>query len=194
MRYSLLTVLIMIILTSCGKLIDEFYLSEEMKAQIPFKGFETITFIDDSCNIYVLSGGERFNQVIKQNECINCYDYYYIENESIEFNNEFYEIGLFSEASGSSRFSIRFKIDNLTFRCSFNSPLSQDNLRENEIFYDSLIVNNKTYYHIFSDTLSHTGIIEIDPYSVRCYYSTEYGVIKIAFSDSTSWQLESIEW
>ncbi|PLW93834.1 MAG: hypothetical protein C0591_13835, partial [Marinilabiliales bacterium] len=63
-----------------------------------------------------------------------------------------------------------------------------------ELYYDSIDINNKMYYDIFSDTLKHEGIIPIDPNPVRCYYSTEYGVIKIDFSDSTSWELEHIEW
>ena len=166
-----------------------------MKAQIPFKGYETITFVDDSNNVYSFQAGEKFNEVYEYEECNSCKDYSIFEREWIIFNDETYKL-LIKISSGTDLyiFSISYSINNVGFRCIFDPPLSQDNLSDNETFYDSLIVNNKTYYHVFSDTLTHTGIIEIDPYPIRCYYSTEYGVLKIDFSDSTSWELERIEW
>jgi len=43
--YGLVTIMVILTMYSCkGKLIDEFYLSSEMKAQIPFQGYENITF------------------------------------------------------------------------------------------------------------------------------------------------------
>jgi hypothetical protein len=85
-------------------------------------------------------------------------------------------------------------MDGEGFGCGLISPLSKKTLGDTEVFYDSINTSIKTYYNIFSDTLTHTGMIEIDPYPVRCYYSTGYGVVKIDFSDSTSWELEHIEW
>ena len=181
-------------MSSCGKLIDEFYLTDEMREQIPFNGFESIVFKDSDENIFVLQGGDRFSRINKVNECINCKDYLYFEMETILFNDNTYEINFYSEASRKSQFSIRYKINNYTFRCSFNSPLSQNTLEENQIYIDSLSVNSQTYYNIFSDALSHTGSIPVDPYPERVYYSTDYGVVKIDYSDGSAWELLEVEW
>jgi hypothetical protein len=180
---------------SCGKLIDEFYRTSEEKAQIPFNGFETITFIDTDSNYIIIQAEDRFDEVYESPECINCRDYSIFERTRINLSNNLYGLNL-SIGSGSRKnyFSLSFGMDGEGFGCGLISPLSKKTLRDTEVFYDSINTSIKTYYNIFSDTLTHTGMIEIDPYPVRCYYSTGYGVVKIDFSDSTSWELEHIEW
>ena len=180
---------------SCkGKLMGEFYLSSEMKAQIPFKGGETIYFTDSNGKPYSLKAGEKCNEIFEYPMCNSCKDYSIYEREWIIFSDETYKL-LIKTSSGTDlySFSIGYSINSIGFDCSFHSPLSHDNLRINELYHDSLVVSNKTYYNIFSDTLTHTGNIDIDPYPVRCYYSTEFGVVKIGFSDGSAWKLESIE-
>lgn len=166
-----------------------------MKAQIPFRGQEMITFIDSNGYNHTLQSEDRFNEIFEYPECNSWKDYSIFEREWIIFSDGLYKL-LLKISSGKDLyiFSISYSLNDIGFRCTFKPPLSKDNLRDNEIYYDSLILNNKTYYKIFSDTLTHTGMIEIDPYPVRCYYSTGYGVVKIDFSDSTSWELDYIEW
>ncbi|MCB2201181.1 hypothetical protein KQH26_00280 [bacterium] len=185
--------LMILFFAACGKLIDEFYLTTEEKAQIPFKGFETITFIDDSNNLFVLSGDDRFNQIMQQDECINCRDYYIFERESISFRNNNYELRLVvGSGVNANHFSIGYDIDELSFHSNLISPLSKETLSNNEVYYDSLIVNNKSYNNVFSDSLTHQGSINIDPYPIRYYYSKEYGIIKIDFEDGSVWKLMEI--
>jgi len=31
-------------------------------------------------------------------------------------------------------------------------------------------------------------------YPIKIYYSTEFGILKVDFSDGSFWELESIEW
>ena len=190
--------LLILLTTSCNKdrLIGEYYFTEEMYEQIPFEGNETLIFIDSDSSNIVLLGGERMNQISKQYECINCSDYYYFESAWISFTNDLYKLSLSMGASPINRFSYGLTIGETGFGCNYynNLPLSKDNLYGNQMFYDSIIVNNSTYYNVFADTLTHTGIIPINPYPVFCYYSTEYGVIKIDFSDDTYWELKNIEW
>ncbi len=187
------------VFSSCikGKLIEEYYFTEEMHTQIPFEGFESLIYINaDSVNIE-LSGGARTNRVTKVTECVNCSDYYYFETDYIKFRNDSYILNLYMEATQIYRFTISFTIDEKSFISNFydNLPLSNANLKGEQVFYDSIFVNNTNYYNVFGDTLIHyDGVISIDPFPVFCYYSTEYGVIKIDFSDNTSWQLEKIEW
>lgn len=188
-------ILTLLFFTSCSKLTNEYYLTPEMKAQIPFQGFETISFINDSANIINLIAENRQNKIDETFECINCKDYYTSEIESIVLKNNLYSISLTMGASKNSAFYIDFKYGEEGFSCAYTSlPLAKLTLQNGQMFYDSIVVNNKTYSDVFADTITHTGKIQSDPYPTYCYYSTEYGVIKIDFSNETSWELEKIEW
>jgi len=68
-------------------------------------------------------------------------------------------------------------------------------LKEQETIFDSIIINNVSYYDVYRDTVVSDGTIPtITPYPVFFYYSIEYGLLKIYFSDDSYWELESIEW
>jgi hypothetical protein len=63
---------------------------------------------------------------------------------------------------------------------------------------DSLKVNESWIYEVFFDTLYY---IYNQPfpqdllfYPNKCYYSTSLGVVRIDFSDGSSWELEEIIW
>lgn len=188
-------VIILFLFASCSKLTNEYYLTPEMKAQIPFKGSETISFINDSANIIDLIAENRQNNIDKTYECVNCKDYYTSEIESVILKNDLYSVSLTMGASKNSAFYIDFKYLEDGFSCAYTSlPLEKSTLQNGQMFYDSIIVNKQTYFNIFGDTLTHTGKIQIDPYPTYCYYSTEYGVIKIGFSNGTFWELDKIEW
>lgn len=190
--------LLILLITSCdlGKLIAEYYFTEEMYEQIPFEGNETLIFIDDDGNNIVLIGGDRINEIHKVDECITCSDYYYFETGGIKFSNDTYILTLSMEASTEYKFLIGLNIEGTSFTYTYydNLPLSKEYLQGDEVFYDSINVNNSTYYNVFGDTLINGGTIPIGIYPVFCYYSTEYGVIKIDFSDDSYWELEDIEW
>ena len=192
----LISVVLFFAIYSCnrGRQIGEFYLSEEMKSQLPFNGNETIRFIDENDNIFMLSGDGRITTFIEETECISCYDYYVFEKEWINFSDEAYEIRLKLNASEQSYFNITYTIEGELFWCGFTSPLSEENLKDQESFIDSITINNRNYYEVYRDTMRYQGSLSISPYPTFCYYSTEYGVLKIDFSDDSYWELENIEW
>lgn len=194
----LTSIVLLVIPTSCnkGKLIGEYYLTDEMKLQIPFNGFEKISFTDNIGGKITLASGHRSRTITKVMECLNCKNYYYFETAQICFSNDFYRINLSMEASTTNKFfiSLAFGETGFSYVFSNNLPLSKENLIKQEVFYDSITINNNIYYDVFGNPLHHTGIIPVTPYPVFCYYSIEYGVLKIDFSDSTNWQIESIEW
>ena len=191
-------IICLLLTTSCRKISAEFYLSAEEQAQIPFKGYETIIFLTDDKDSIVLQGGERINTRYETRSCTQCYDYIITERESIVFNSNNVRLQLAMATTKytatSNSFSHGISIDSVGFSHGIASPLSIENLRPEEKYYDSLLVNNKMYFNIFSDTLTHIGMIEIDPYPVRMYYSTVFGVVKVDFSDGSTWKLEKIEW
>lgn len=190
-------VVVLFTFTSCfkGNLIEEYYFTEDMYDQIPYEGNEIVTFLDNESDNIVFIGGERINELHKETQCSNC-DYYYTKTSRISFSNDSLSFAVSMEASSIYRFSIIFVFDKAPFACSFyrNLPLSNQNLSGSEIYLDSIVLNDQSYYNIFGDTLltskEETPII----FPVFCYYSTEYGVLKIDFSDNTSWELKSVEW
>lgn len=195
--YTLLTVLLILLIYSCGKkLLGEYYLSEDSKNDIPFIGYEALTFIDDKNNLFIFIGGVRNNRITENDECINCSDYYIFEREWINFSDGKSNDFTLQISSGieENDFHVGINISGNGFICNFVSPLSKETLKHNDVFYDSLIVNNKTYHKVFSDTLTHIGQIGLSSFPVRCYYSKEFGIIKIDFSDSSSWELDHIDW
>jgi hypothetical protein len=183
---------------SCSKLEGEYYLTAAEKAQIPFQGYETITYTDDKSNSIKLKAGDRIDELIESPLCINCRDYAIVEYEHIKFMNDSITLSLSMSTTRyighPNDFGHGLSIDSIYFSNGFASPLSIEKLRPEETHFDSLLVNNKMYYNIFSDTLTHLGIIELEPYPIRMYYSMEFGVIKFDFSDGTVWELEKIEW
>ena len=186
------------LITACngGKLIEEYYLSDEMLKQIPFNGFESITFINYDNNKVVFTCGIRYNEIHKVTECVNCKDYYYFENDYIKIISDTINIGLSMEASPDSRFTIQFSTSETSYTCDFwnNIPLNKNNLSNTEFYFDSLIVNNTKYVDVFGDIFYQSGSSAIYPQPDSCYYTTENGIIRIRFSDDSYWNLEEIEW
>lgn len=197
-RYLRIIPMLLLLLTvlSCsrGKEIDRFYISEEMKSDIPFQGRETISFFGNDGDIVTFVGGYRISQEIEQTECISCYDYAVFEEELINFNNGLDEIRYTIQADIYSRLTIRFSIGGHVFNSGFYSPLSPYDLVDSESFIDSLIINNSIYYNVYKDTMHTQESTTSNQYPVYSYYTKEYGIIKIDFSDSTYWELKEIRW
>jgi len=188
---TLILVILLIAAASCkyrGKEIGRFHLTEEMKSQVPYKSHETINFIDSNDNTLTFTGGSRIEQDLEVKDCISCYDYVVYEEDLINFNNGSDYIRLTIRASEQSYLNVRYTIDGHVFLSGFSSPLSVENIGENEYFLDSITVNNIVFYDIYKDSIRSEKSITLNQYPIYSYYSTEYGVLKIEFSDSTSWE------
>ena len=190
-----LTLVILLVFTfSCnkGKETGRFYLTEEMKSQLPYKSHESISFVNSNDEIFTFSGGSRIIQDIEIKECISCYDYYVYEEELINFNNGSDQIRISIRASESNYLKLRFGIDGHVFFSEISSPLSPENISGHEYFLDSISVNNIVYYEVYKDSIRSEKTITINQYPIYSYYSTEYGVLKIDFSDNTCWEYVKI--
>jgi hypothetical protein len=69
----------------------------------------------------------------------------------------------------------------ITNRFSYTLPLS----KEYTHYIDSIYIMNSW----IKDVFVHETALEN-----TMYYSTQYGIVKIDFSDGSFWELESIEW
>lgn len=197
MKYSVFVIILAVLMvTACNKVIDEFYLSQEMRTQIPFEGYEQITFKNDNGGLEILKAGNRINEIFetKEGNIFNVYKYI-SEKEWIAFENGSSELFIRNSSSkAGNHLRLTFTINGQSFVGSFYSPLNAETLRFDEQYHDSLLVNDVIYYNVFSDSLGYS-ITEPDlSHPKRIYYSTDYGVVRIEFTNGTSWDLKEIEW
>ena len=85
----------------------------------------------------------------------------------------------------------------VSFQAFYKLPLSRENLFDKNIFSDSLLINNKWYYDVFIDSMynfAQCSAPDIHIYATWCYYSPSDGMIKLDFSDGSSWELKEIAW
>lgn len=189
----------LLIFSSCyrEKLVGEYYLSDEMKAQNPFHGFEDLFFVDDSGSVFKFAGEERISKTEKRFKDHTHRDFIYYEVDHIYFLNQVYqlEIGMSTYTSGYNiGISFTFLDGGLSFYSNYTSELNESQPN----YLDSLLLNNVWIYDVFYDTMKFSNIIplpdELLKYPIRSYYSADSGVVKIDFSDKTSWELEKVEW
>ena len=194
--FVVITFISLLLATSCNKVIDEFYLSQEMKMQIPFEGYEQITFKNNIGELEILKASERLSEVHEYREG-NIYNVhkYIEESEWITFENDNSKlvIRIYSSKVGN-HLRLTFTTHGKSFVGSFYSPLNATTLRFDEQYHDSLSVNDIMYYKVFSDSLGYSNPTPELPHPKRIYYTIDYGVIKIEFTDGTSWELKEIEW
>jgi hypothetical protein len=184
------------------KLVGEYYLSDEERAAVPFHGFETAAFIHGIDDPISLTAGPRENQLIKSYIDREQTEYVVYEEDNITFTNDTFSLRYFLSNGGPGKsFAIvlKYKVgtDDVSLQAFYNLPLSRENLSDKDIFSDSLLVNNKWYYEVFIDSMYNFAQCPapgIGIYATWCYYSPSDGMIKLDFSDGSTWELKEIVW
>ena len=78
----------------------------------------------------------------------------------------------------------------------FILPLSVNNLQSGQEYYDSIAIDNKYYYNVFSDSCElyfpSGDSNNLNNYLTVIYYNTAQGLIKFNFSDGIVWELKEI--
>lgn len=172
------------------KLTGEYYLTDEMKNALPYKGGEKVYYrLQDNSQI-VLEAGVRHNKVEEIPEGLNTNEYYILEREYMWLDND--SISIYYRLYGKYYHSPLFMID-FTYKkvnlFKYELPLKEDSSDH----IDSLYVIDRWIKDIY---------IEKDSYQVEgqpagqtiIYYSTQYGIVKLERPDGLIMQLESIEW
>ncbi len=81
-------------------------------------------------------------------------------------------------------FQIDFSCNGKGMAANFDMPISKENTQT----VDSIFIMGQWQYDVF------VYIREKDDGTDKIYYSTDFGVLKIDFSDGSWWELEKIEW
>jgi len=183
------------------KLVGEYYLTEEMKQTIPFDGSETLYFID-SVDTIVLDQGKRKNYLtsfyISQTEYVHLeFDYadfstlsgnYYIINSlKSNYNNDPGTMSII----WAERDASELKSKSTYF---FKLPLSTTTLEQGQWFLDEMEVCGVNYANVYCDSIPYTGGYTWPNEPKTVYYTEEYGIVKIEFTQGNTWELLKIDW
>jgi len=202
-RLGYLSILIVAIITiSCvkDKAEGEYHLSEQLKSCLPLQGHEELFFNADSTDSIILVAGERVNE-LRKSYLYYPDDYYIEEWDYINFSNDRYSLSLLIFASHTNQDpkGYAFDFQYLDEKYVFGAYFELLPIENKTNFLDSLLVNESYVYDIYYDSMSyvfHDGPFpyEDHTYPVMSYYSKSLGIVKIDFSDNTSWELNEIIW
>lgn len=191
MKKLLVAIVLLCLLTtyfSCRKtgIANKYFLTDEMKSQNPFSGGEKLYYVSDSAEQFILSGGERSNEILKvplgnDLSYYNLYEFYKIQFTSGVDFGFYFDMHI----NRDPIFFIDFHCENKGKSFTFILPLSED-ITPN---IDSLQIQGQWYYNVF--VAEEEKAVNR---AYKLYYSTKYGVVKIDFSDGSYWELEKIEW
>ena len=173
-------------------LTGKFLLTEEMKAQNPYQGGETLFFHKNNEDTIVVFAKDRVNKVHEVLEGINTKNYFLLEEENIFLDidtilhdTSYFHLKMMPDRKGKTEFTIDFIQGTVGRGFYYNLPLSTAATP----YIDSLFVMNRWVRDVF--TQEHEIL---DSRAYKLYYSTEFGILKIDFSDGSYWELEKIEW
>ncbi len=194
MKASKLSVIILfgIILLQVGcfkdKIDGEKLLSDEMKSQNPYHENNTLYFESDSAIEYIFQVSYRTNEFFEYQHG-NYAPNYLVELETTSINS--------LDTSQQSGFRLEMescfgpKLHILFYTpvkkgmsAYFDLPLSKDSQQ----YTDSVYVNEKWHYGVYVEEK-----VKSENSAYKLYYSTELGIIKIDFSDDSTWELKKIE-
>jgi len=184
-----------------GKLVGEHYVHESSRELIPYLGFEQLTFKGNDTVEHFFSGEDRIYSVNKTYVSVSSDDYILSDQDYIRFTGEQNQLSVFVSPhpihDNDDVLDIYFIYleGDYTFYTKIYLP-NGELLAEN--YYDSLLVNQHQYYHVYYDTMTFMHYQpfpdHLPQFPVKSYYSTTFGVLKIDFSDGSTWELEHILW
>ena len=211
MRNLYLLIILAVLISACKKdkeeLVGEFLLGN-LVCTNPYNGYETLIYQSTDNDIIRFIGNGRTKVTQKYYTDYYKDRYYIIEVDNCYFleKNENYEMKITIHSSYSiphyhlvlRLFDFQsFEYSYYLSLSSYTIPLSDQNLKPYQVHLDSLFVLNKYYYHVFVDTtrLSKSNNIVTRNDSIHptiFYYNKSHGMLKIDFTDSTSWELKEI--
>jgi len=187
----------MLFLVGCREcqLTDEYLLTDLQKDQIPFNGYEEILFNDGGNHVNFYGSGIIDTAEVDYAYPSSC-DWYTKESFQIIYSGDYGYI-VFT-LSGKYGFHINFRDSTFNFSSSLEIDPKTGEFSEYNELIDSLTINYLNYYNLYKDTLIDITYPNGAPDSLRhpidLYYSTDYGIVKVDFSDGSTWELEEIVW
>jgi hypothetical protein len=183
---------------SCSNETKEYLLTEEMRNAIPFTGKEKVSFLFDGDTLDMISDF-RINAQFKTSYGKYNQHYCYVEINEIYFFGKKYTYTYSISNGPDFQHPCELYIDwryNLSYgssRLYLKVPLSKKSLNSHQSYIDQLEVLGKIYTGVYCDSeVKSYSTIDYHPTSI--YYTKEFGIIRIDFTDGRKWELIGIEW
>lgn len=197
-----------IIGSNCKKsnLIGEYYLGDLIYSN-PYEGTEVLVFKSSDGGEYSFHCQGRSRTTYENLVSVNSNDYYIVESDYTTFidsTNE-YRFGILLKTSRSRQAELGIglsnylleKGDNYTSDSKFYLPLDKNNLKDGQEYYDSIAINGKFYYYVFSDQcelyFQSGNSSDTNQLLSVVYYNTAQGLVKLDFNNGVTWELEEIQ-
>jgi hypothetical protein len=166
---------------NCDSYIDSYYyLSDDFKGKIPYKGFDTLTFISnmgDTAILYCQGKNQNFDKESQNQTAADCGEAKHNFYEKIEFNFE-----------GSNS-----KLNNM--KIEFNSKYGRLNINiMNKLCYGNIAYfNNSSNYSdqikFKNNSISGAYVTPYNDTTISVLYSYKLGCMKIKLLNNTTWLL-----
>jgi hypothetical protein len=207
LKYTSFFIIALVLLgfQSCKEQCEEYFLGDLIYTN-PYQGSETLIYYKSDGDSLIFKGQGRYNSVTKASRNNECYE---IELDDCYFDDihEKYKLVIRLRPAtdhGVAEISLDvqdyFYSDRWHFNSKsyFNLPLSADNMKPDQEYFDSLLILNQYYYDVYvgSTILDRTPTTKenmadtIHPSFI--YYNIELGIVKIDFDDGSTWELKEI--
>ena len=200
-------IIITLLFSSCSAdYLDATYrLTTEEKEYIPFSGGEKISYISTENHSTELISDPINVEIVDMTSGTNTNHFYQYETCETNLVSNNLKIRYFLNSNpklmGDKPYlTIGWIMDTSEFisvQGGARVPMDTSDRFADIVELDSLKVSDKVYFEVFKGSMyrstNDTATLSI-AYPVYYYYALHYGVIRFDFSDSTSWELESIEW
>ncbi|MBU2650128.1 MAG: hypothetical protein KKA81_04265 [Bacteroidetes bacterium] len=195
--------LILLALFSCKK--HEFlgeYLLGELAYTNPYNGYETIIFQGPADTQVTFTGKGRSSYTTETYIDNYMEKWYAYETDNCRLDEEHgkFTFRITLQSHYNFRYSMSVALinnDSATFGfysayAGYNLPLSKQNLFTGDVYLDSLVVLNKVYYNVFVSPFNSYWYKNDSVCPAYLYYNKAFGLLKIEYSDNTSWDLKEI--
>ncbi len=174
----------MLFVQSCDKgLISEELLTNEMRAQNPYNVSDEFTLIDEMGENYIYEVKTRKCTIHEMPAGSTSSGYYLVEEEKTSISSinteEIYQIK-FETDGRYRRLRIRILFKDKGFGFEFKTPMTHENTH----YIDSINIQDHWYHDIFINEIE-----KVDNRAYKLYYSTDYGIVKVDFSDGSYLEL-----
>jgi hypothetical protein len=168
----------------CTHATQDINLTTSDKSKVPYTGSDKLTFVrtslGDTHTFYGAGIVTDYGQYTTQGDC---YRYKRFQREYIIFQSPTFSNPIVIELSFPNTSSITsclyISFQNVNF---ITFPIRIPSFND----YDSLTVQNKTYYKIHAFSNENTFPI---PTNHMCYYNLPYGILKMIFPNGETWEL-----
>lgn len=198
---------LVVLKTGCDKtnLLDEYYLGDLIYTN-PYQGTEILVFSSSDGMDLSFHGNGRFRELNKNYLSVNSNEYYITEVDYCSFidsiNNYSIFISMKTYRHDPPDLWIGFSNNYLDKSNDYNAnswfilPLSVNNLQSGQEYYDSIAIDNKYYYNVFSDSCElyfpSGENSDSSQFLSKLFYNIDVGLIKFNFSDGIVWELKEI--